>query len=244
MYEDLANIQFFPIKDLEFSKWFQTVHYNGITLSREEREDFVNVINETVDRYSKGLPIMKDGLNHFKNINNEYAQLYCTIVSVTLFVLITMIDSMVASKYFLIADKDYDKRYMRGKLYVVLNEGFKKLYGFDEKTYPKSEWDKLLPLMHYFSEAINHQFQDLTFFLEKHAKSSSWWRDVRNNETHIKAEDLYKSRQEEIIESKVMIDSLKLFETLVAVSNYLSNLHTCFYNFMVNKYKRGELKNE
>jgi hypothetical protein len=143
-----------------------------------------------------------------------------------------MNDSMVASKYFILADKDYDRRFMRGKLLVILNEGFKRLYGFDEKTYKKSEWDRLLPLMKFFPEVINRQYQELTFLLEKHAKSSSWWREERNLETHLKAEKLYVSRQEEVIESKVMMDSLKLFSTLFAVDHFLTNVHACLVNYI------------
>lgn len=128
-----------------------------------------------------------------------------------LFVLMTMIDSMVASKYFILADKDYDRRFMRGKLFVILNEEFKKLYGFNENGHKKSEWNKLRPLMKYFPEVIHNQYQELTDLLERHTKSSSWWKEERNLETHLDMEKLYKSRQEEVIESKVMIDSLKLF---------------------------------
>ena len=127
---------------------------------------------------------------------------------------------------------------------VILNEGFKRLYGFDEKTHKKSEWDRLLPLMKHFPESINRQYQELTYLLEKHANSSSWWREERNLETHMDAEKLYESRQEEVIESKVMMDSLKLFDTLFAVNHFLTNMHSCLYNYMVDKYRRGELKDE
>lgn len=44
----------------------------------------------------------------------------------------TMCDRMVAGKYFILADTDYDKRFMRGKMKVFLNEGFKRLYGYNE----------------------------------------------------------------------------------------------------------------
>lgn len=79
---------------------------------------------------------------------------------------------------------------------VILNEGFKRLYGFEKRTYQKSEWDRLLPLMKYFPEEINRQYQEMTFLLEKHARSSSWWREERNLETHLVTEELYISRQE------------------------------------------------
>ena len=56
------------------------------------------------------------------------------------------------------------------------------------------------------------------------------------------AEKLYESRQNDIVESKVMMDSMKLFNTLLAVNNFLTNVHACLFNYLVEKYKRGELK--
>lgn len=38
-----------------------------------------------------------------------------------------------------------------------------------------------------------------------------------------------------------MMDSLKLFNTLMAVSIFLGNVHACLLNFLVEKYRRGEL---
>lgn len=156
----------------------------------------------------------------------------------------TMIDSMVASKYFILADGDYDRRFMRGKLIVILNEGFKKLYGFNKETYKKSEWDRLMPILSHFPERINRQYQELTYHLEKHAKSSSWWREERNLETHLDVKKLYDSRQKEIIESKVMMDSMKLFSSLQAVNSFLYDLHSCLFKYLVGEYKRGDLEEE
>lgn len=241
MNEDLANIQFSPIRNYKYAQWFKEVQYNGKTLSETEREEFVGVMNETITQYSKGFPIYQNMLKESEGKHDEYHEIERTVVSVMLFVLITMIDSMVVSKYFILADGDYDRRFMRGKMMVILNEGFKRLYGFDEKTHKKSEWDRLLPIMGHFPESINRQYQELTFHLEKHAQSSSWWREERNLETHVDAEKLYDSRQEEINESKVMMDSMKLFNTLLAVNHFLTNVHACLFNFLVGKNKRGEL---
>ena len=244
MNEDLDNLQCKPLKDFKYAHFFEVVQYNGKTLSDAERKEFVAVIDETIAQYSEGLPLLHDTLESAKDQHDEYHEIERTVVSVMQFVLITMIDSMVASKYFILADGDYDRRFMRGKLMVILNEGFKRLYGFDEKTYKKSEWDRLLPLMGRFPEVINRQYRELTYLLEKHAKSSSWWKKERDLETHIDTDNLYVSRQEEIIESKVMMDSMKLFNTLLAVNHFLGNVHACLFNFLVGKYKRGELKDE
>ena len=245
MNEDLANIQYSSIHDYKYAQWFRDVQFNGETLSDEERKEVVAVIDESIAQYSDGLPLIYNARESFKDKHDEFCKVYRTVASMLQFALITMIDSMVASKYFLLADRDYDRRFMRGKLKVILNECFKKLYGFNEKTYKKSEWDKLLPMMHNFPEIINRQYRELTFLLEKLAKSSPWWKEERDLETHYyDANKLYESRQEEIIESKVMMDSLKLFETLRAVNCFLTNVHACCLNYLIDKYKRGELSEQ
>ena len=201
-------------------------------------------VDEIVDQYKEDLPMMSDELERCKNLHDEYHELSRVLNSVMLFVLMTMIDSMVASKYFILADKEYDRRFMRGKLMVILNEGFKKMYGFDEKTHKKSEWDKLKPVLKYFPEQIHYQYQELTKLLEQHATTSTWWKEERNLETHLDAEKLYHSRQEEVIESKVMMDSMMLFNTLQAVNLFLTNMHGCLTNHLIEMYRRGELKEE
>lgn len=236
MNNNLDVFHFSPIMDYKYSQWFREVQYNGKTLSDSERKEFVAIIDETISEYTKGLPLYYSSIEDNKDIHDDYYEIERTVTSVMMFVLLTMIDSMVASKYFILADGDYDRRFMRGKLMVILNEGFKKLYGFDEKTYKKSEWDKLLPLLNRFPEAINQQYQELTFLLERHAKSSSWWQKERNLETHLDTENLYASRQEEVIESKVMMDSMKLFNTLLAVNHFLSNVHGYLTNWLNKEY--------
>lgn len=241
MNEDFEDIQYAHIREYKYAQWFNEVQYNEKTLSESERKEFISVIDDTIVQYSYGLPLMTSILEDTKEQHDEYHEIDRTVVSISLFVLITMIDSMVAGKYFILADRDYDRKFMRGKLFVILNEGFKKLYGFNEKSHKKSEWNRLMPIMKYFPEVINLQYQKLTYLLEKQSHTSSWWKEERNYETHLDTEKLYKSRQEDIIESKVMMDSLKLFNTLMAISNFLGNLHTCIFNFLVGKYRRGEL---
>ena len=105
------------------------------------------MIDNTIEQFNEGFPIMQGVLDNFSDVHNNMHHAYQTIVSVMYFVIITQIDILVACKYFLMADKIYERQFMRGKLMVILNEGFKRLYGFDKKTYEKSEWNKLLPLM-------------------------------------------------------------------------------------------------
>lgn len=156
----------------------------------------------------------------------------------------TMCDCMVAGKYFILADTDYDRRVMRGKMKVILNEGFKKLYGYKEVNKKKSEWFRLLDFMKYFPENLKLQYQYLTALLENQSKSSSWWKEERDNETHIDSEKLYNSRMVDIKESKEMMETLQLYNALFAVNHFLGNAHAYLTNLLVDKYRRGELKEE
>ena len=188
---------------------------------------------------------MEGVLNHFNNPNNELHKDFHTIVSAMLFVLTIRTDIMVAMKYFIIADKDYERRFLRGKLKVILNEGFKRLYAFKDKQRKESEWYKLQPILCRFPPELRDQYQEITGYLQKHAESSLWWKEERVLETHLEDSlKLYHSRQEEIIESKVAIESMKLYCTLMAVSEYLENLYTCIFNYLAGKYLKGELRIE
>ncbi len=245
MNEDLNNIQIKPIRNLEFAHWFQDVKYNGVTLSDQERRDFVAMIDQTIEENSIGFPIMETVLNHFNDPNNKLHKDLRTIVSAMQFVLTTRTDIMVAMKYFIIADKDYDRRFLRGKLKVILNEGYKRLYGFKDNKRKDTEWYKLQPILCRFPLKLSDQYQEITGYLQKHAESSSWWKEERVLETHLEDSlKLYHSRQEEIIESKVAIESMKLYCSLMAVSDYLENLYTCIINYLAGKYLRGELRIE
>lgn len=242
MTNEFDHIQYSPIRNHQYERWFREVQYNGKELNEDEKKEFLQMVNDTISTHSEGLPLLKETLDSIKDLHDEFHDAQRIVISVSQFTLITMIDSMVISKYFILADKDYDRRFMRGKMKIILNEGFKKLYGFEEKTHQKSEWNRLVPILKYFPNDIQAQYKHLTSLLEEHSKSSSWWKDERNVETHLDIEKLYMSRYENVVESKVMMESLKLFRTLRAVSLFLTNMQACLYNFLVGMYRRGELK--
>lgn len=241
---DIGDIRYSPIRNHQYKQFFRDVQFNGKKLNASERKKYIKIVDETISDFSNGLPLMKNTLESITDKHDEFHDIQRTIVTVMLFVLITMIDSMVLGKYFILANKDYDKRLMRGKLMVILNEGFKRLYGFDAKTRKNSEWNSLIPILKFFPENIKLQYNHLSSLLENHSKSSSWWRDERNVETHLDADKLYDSRCEDVEESKVMMDSMKLYNALFAVDAFLTNMHACINNFLTDKYLRGELNEE
>ena len=240
----MNNTLYATIRNYPYEDFFREVRYNGKTLDDSERSAFVAVADETVSSFAEGLPMIYNNLEGIKDKRDEYHECYRCLLSVIRFVLITMIDSIVASKYFLLANKDYDRRFMRGKLSVILNEGFKRLYGFNEKSRKETEWRKLRKIIDKSPVKIQHQYAEISSLLENCANTSTWWKDDRNVETHLDAEKLYVSRSKDVIESKVMMDSMKLFNVLFAVDCFLTNLHGCFNNFLAEKYYRGELNEE
>lgn len=238
----MNSIPYVQIRDQKYAQFFEEERYADKEMSDKEKDGLISYLNELIDEYSQGLPFIISERERLKDLKDGVHCLNNTIYSIALFVLITIIDSVVATKYFTLADKEYDRRFMRGKLRVILNEGFKRLYGFDEKTKTKSEWHKLEPLMSYFPEIIKSQYAELSQLLDKHATSSTWWRDARNVETHLDAEKLYESRNESIAEYRVYADTMKLFNTLSSVLLFLTNINGCILNSTLKMDERGDVK--
>lgn len=224
----MKQIEVVAAINCHYEEYFIKFQSNGKEISDEEREKFIKENDKDISVYIESLPILKEEIDSLNGKDDEFHKAYKTILSVCQFVVITSIDCLVISKYFLLADTDYDKRFMRGKMKVILNEGFKKLYGFEKKTKEKSEWNKLSEIVEHLPMTFQFEYRKLTYLLDNHSKSSSWWKDERDVETHLDIEKLYESRCEEIEESKVMMDSVKLFSTLLAVQLFLTKVHGCF----------------
>ena len=242
MNNDLKRIRLAPVYDYNFANFFHKLEFNDSMLDLEGRKKVVSNITMMVNgNYESLKELDAEYRDNEKSLNEAELKFYKTFYSVLRFVILTMCDCMVAGKYFLIADSDYDKRYMRGKMKVLLNEGFKKLYGFKEEGKKKSEWSRLLSLMGFFPNFINKHYQDITFQLEKLSRDYCWWKNTRDLEIHLDGDKLFESRQKEINECKVMMESLCLFECLNAVSIFMFNANQWLLNNLLLKYYRGEL---
>lgn len=238
----MRDLPYVQIHNFKYSQYFEEERYKDKEMSTKEKDGLINILNELIDVYSKGLPFIISEQERLNDLKDEFHRINNTLYSISLFVLTTMIDSMVATKYFTLADKEYDRRFMRGKLRVILNEGFKRLYGFDEKTRKRSEWHKLKTMMVYFPDIIKSQYEELSQLLDSHAASSTWWKDARNVETHLDAERLYESRNASITECTVYADTMKLFNTLIAINLFLTNINGCLFNSMLKIVERGDRK--
>ena len=169
--------------DFKYSNRFQKWDYNNKEITDTERIELVSMANEQIALYSEGLSLIHDELSRIKDYHDDYHNICRILYSVFLFVIITQADCLTAFKYFIIADKDYDKRYLRGKMKITINEGFKKLYGFKKEGNKCSEWARLSPIMTQFPAIIKQQYQKVSSHLEEYSKAS-WWKTDRDLEVH------------------------------------------------------------
>ena len=247
MEDDLKNLKFYPIKDIDYDRFQIKLDCHGKDLSDNQRVAAVNEIEEALTLCKNGLDLFYNQLSCYSKTARNSNLIAATriILSVGLFTTQTMMDCLVASKLFLLASTDYDRRFMRGKLHVILNEGFKKLYGFNAKSFKKSEWEKLGDYVRmdsfFFPQKIKEQYKEISELLEKQARIDTWWRNERNCETHLDTLGLYKSRSEVLIEKKVILDSIPLLNALWVVERFLENVNGHITNIMIGYYKMGML---
>ena len=71
MNEDLEYIQFSPIRNYNYAQWFQDVQHNGRVLTGRNQQDYIAVLNNTIDQYSEGLPLLRDALKEHKDQPGE-----------------------------------------------------------------------------------------------------------------------------------------------------------------------------
>ena len=118
---------------------------------------------------------------------------------------------------------------------MIMNEGFKKLYGFVAPGGTDTYWGKLSSIMQFFPK-FSSDFQKISALLDEQSRTSSWWKQERDLEVHLDPIELYNSRQSELNESEVMIDTMKLLDALGIVEQFTLNLHTVFTNWLESLY--------
>lgn len=232
----IDDLEFFPIQEIDYKHWFQSIQPNGVTPTQEQRMEMVSIIDERVGLHSVGLGMFYEGCKRAIEGESEYHKVSFIIDTVLFYVYQTTSDCMVAAKCFILADRDYDKRYTRGKLKVILNEGFKKLYGFPQTNKSETYWGRLSSIMHCFP-TLDVQYCRVDDLLKRQSEQSSWWKQERDLEVHLEPIKLYESRQKELSESEVMIDTIKLLDALGIVEQFVGNLHTSLTNWLNMQYR-------
>ena len=209
------------------------LYYNNKVLSAQEREEFRIRSDEAIDVFAESI----DGFyelnrEHKPSQNKAHDKITKTVLDVGIFTSYTFCDCVALLKHFVLSSNTYDKSLFRGKLKVLLNEGFKNLYGFNDKQREKSYYIKLGEIINHFPD-FKSEYNSILLRLKQLSKQSTWWKDERNIEVHLDMTQLYKSRREEINESKVAMEAHLLIDLLVQINKLMGRMHQAYINYMM-----------
>ncbi len=209
------------------------IYYNNKVLSAQEREAFRIMSEETIRDFSESIEGFYELSQEFKpSQNKEYDKITKTVLDVGIFTSYTFCDCVALLKHFVLSSNTYDKSLFRGKLKVLLNEGFKNLYGFNDKQREKSYYIKLGEIINHFP-GFKSEYNSILLKLKQLSEQSAWWKDERNIEVHLDMTQLYKSRHEEINESKVAMEAHLLIDLLVQINRLMGRMHQAYIDYMI-----------
>ena len=209
------------------------IYYNNKVLSAQEIEEFRIRSDEAIDVFAESI----DGFyelnrEHKPSQNKAHDKITKTVLDVGIFTSYTFCDCVALLKHFVLSSNTYDKSLFRGKLKVLLNEGFKNLYGFNDKQRKRSYYIKLGEIMNYFP-GFQLEYDSILLKLKQLSEQSTWWKDERNTEVHLDMSQLYKTRHEEINESKVAMESQLLMGLLVQINKLMGRMHQAYIDYMM-----------
>lgn len=209
------------------------IYYNNKVLSAQEREEFKIMSEETIRDFSESIEGFYELSQEFKpSPNKDHYKITKTVLDVGIFTSYTFCDCVALLKHFVLSSDAYDKSLFRGKLKVLLNEGFKSLYGFNDKQRKRSYYIKLGEIMNYFP-GFQSEYDSILLKLKQLSEQSIWWKDERNIEVHLDMSQLYKSRHEEINESKVAMEAHLLIDLLVQINRLMGRMHKAYIDYMM-----------
>ena len=209
------------------------IYYNNKVLSAQEREEFRIRAEETIEIFTESIDGFCELYQEYKPSQNKvHDKMTKTVLDVGIFTCYTYCDCTVLLKHFILSTDLYEKRLFRGKLKVLLNEGFKNLYGFNDKQRKRSYYIKLGEIMNYFP-GFQLEYDSILMKLKQLSEQSTWWKDERNTEVHLDMSQLYKTRHEEINESKVAMESQLLMGLLVQINKLMGRMHQAYIDYMV-----------
>lgn len=200
------------------------IFYNNKVLSAQERIEFCKMSDEVLSSFSNSIDGMHDiAINIASSESEGFKRIMNDLISIGTFISYSYCDIIVLTKSFIISTNPYEKSFLRGKLKVQLNESFKKLYGFNEKAFQASYCARLDNIVAMFP---NHraEYDSILSQIDAISKQHTWWKDERNAEVHLDIEMLYKTRHEEINESKVVMETIPLIEFFNRLNSFMNEI--------------------
>lgn len=229
------------IRSKEIRKTYNTMEilYNNSVLNSEQRKEWLNNITSLIEQCNEGLKLIIQAQiedDYLKNSNPNLYSWLCNLYSALKYTTILFGDILVMHKYYLLTSNEYEKRFFRGKTKIMLNEGFKKLYGFTNRKIKKKEntiWQNIGDLMKSITRSRLHDdYVSISKDFEKLSISFDWWKEERNIEVHLVPDKLLENRMEELNESKYMMECYELIILLNKVKNLLYDIHNVYYRYI------------
>lgn len=224
------------------------VKYRNNELTLQERMRTIEEMDRLISQYADSIPAYHEMKLEARKGNvpiKSLAKVLETIYYVGEFTVTVIADCAVAQKFFLLSSSRYEKAFARGKLKIILNEGFKKIYGFNYGKKPSERtaklWGQISEHVFFFPESLKAEHSAIQAELEKYSKDK-WWVDERNYETHLDVEALYELRQEDIIEAKVIMESMELIQILLRLHDFVTKLHRSYCETLFQQYIRQQDK--
>ena len=194
------------------------------------KEELILLLEDTLrempDRVD-GIHATKQLFSALSSINSERFNTLEKLYQPALFASLLSGDFAVLFHQFLSSKLLYERKYAMAKLYPLMNESFKRLYGFvNEKTgqvklSPDAYWkdiQELVPLMNETEKALYDELEDI--LLKK--ASFSWWKDMRDAEVHLDAEKIYKHRSDQEDENVAIRDAMSFYDVLSRTTHLTS----------------------
>ena len=209
-----------------------SILYNNKIISLKERMNFCQMADETIKEFSETIVGMHELMTEMRSLpDSEFNKVFHVVFDVMTFIGFSFCDCVVLAKYFIMTDNSYEKSLFRGKLHVLLNESFKKLYGFKSQCQKESYSAKLADVMYMFPE-FQAEYNDIMSDLHSISEKNTWWKEERDLEVHIDADKLYASRLEPVNESKIMIETYELTSLHNRLIQLMKKLNMAYSHFM------------
>lgn len=198
------------------------------------KEELVILLKDTIREIPQridGIYVCKKLFSSLSSVNEKAFGTLEKLYDIALYTSILSGDFAVLFHQFLSSDLLYERKYAMAKLYPLMNESFKQLYGFvDAKSglvriSKDAYWTEVQALIPYMNREEKLLHDDLEKRLQEKA-SFNWWRDERSAEVHLDAEGIYKHRCAQNDENKAIKDAMSFYEVLIRTSALTSTLLT------------------
>ena len=195
------------------------------------KKELIELLEKTLQEIPNQIDGVHRAWKYFSDLQHHDTQkieVQRKLYDLTLYVELMNGDFTVLFHQFLSSSLIYERKYAMAKLYPLMNEGFKHLYGFVSKTgevtiRQDSKWndiESILPLMNAEEKLL---YESLLNTLEQKA-SFSWWKEERNDEIHLNAAGIYDHRCKQDDEDRAIKDAMSFYEIMTKTTALCSKM--------------------